>query len=160
MSSRWIEQMKIENRTKCVFISSVEIWVQTCMCSEMRNLTYLAENVDISVCVYDYLTYFFRVCKMYLLKVRTMWLIRPVIGHGNKTLTSLSERLSLCVNVCVMVLFTHIWYSCWVLWAPCVRGCCSTRLHRRLATFLGCRLFSIWGAPCRCGPHLKINTNT
>lgn len=100
MSSSWKEQMKIENRTKCVFISSVEIWVQTCLCSKRRNLTYFAENVDISVCVYDYLTYFFRVCKMYLLKVRTMWLIRPVIGHGNKTLTSPSERLSRCVNVC------------------------------------------------------------
>lgn len=38
--------------------------------------------------------------QMYLLKVRTMWLIRAVIGNGNKTLTRLSACVSLCVNGC------------------------------------------------------------
>lgn len=31
--------------------------------NKIKNLTYLTDNVDIFVCVYDYLTYFLRVCK-------------------------------------------------------------------------------------------------
>lgn len=43
-----------ENRDqdRMCFISSVKIWVQTCLC----------------VCVYDYLTYFFSVCKSVFVK--------------------------------------------------------------------------------------------
>lgn len=58
-----------EKKRKC---ATFQILVPTGLHSVIRNLTYLADNVDISVSVYDDLTHFFRVCKMYLLKVRTM----------------------------------------------------------------------------------------
>ena len=137
MTSRGrVAQESVKEKEMC-FISSM----QTCLCSEIRNLTYLADNVDISVCVYDYLTYFFRVCRMYLLKVRTMWLIRPVIGNGNKTLTSLSERLSLCVCV---------WVSecvCYLLTCDTLAGCCELRVREAvvpLVSLIASEPF--WGA--------------
>lgn len=137
-----MELKKIENRTKCVSFQ-----VRRCGCK--LDLTYLADNVDACPCI--------GLPDLFLqgvMKVRIIWLIRQMIGHGNKTLTSPSEHL------CVSVVFTYMWYSCRELWAPCARGCCSTCVHLRFATFLGCRLSSIWGAQCRCGPHLKINTIT
>lgn len=137
-----MELKQIENRTKCV---SFQVW----RCGCKLDLTYLADNVDACPCI--------GLPDLFLqgvMKVRIIWLIRQMIGHGNKTLTSPSEHL------CVSVVFTYMWYSCWELWAPCVRGCCSTCVHLRFATFLGCRLSSIWGAQCRCGPHLRVNTIT
>lgn len=116
---------------------------------KMRNLTSLADNVDIFVRV--------RLPDLFLKGVWKVFVkgqdnvTHHTSDHGNKNLASVTSA---------RMLFTHMWYSCWVLRALCARGCCSTCLHRRLAAFLGSRLPSIWGAQCRCGPHLKINKNT
>lgn len=104
-------------------------------------------SVYLSLClICDDRSPFFIVCKCVCLKVRIMWIITAAIGNGNTTPTSRSA----CVHVCDEARLTHMWYSCWVLSAQSAAGSDYTRplgLSR-------CRLTSIWGAPCRCGPHL------
>lgn len=134
-------------------IISRATWAQTISCSEITNLTDSADNVDI--CVY-----------------RITWPISPGCVEGQDKLSHQTNdrswkqnsrqalRALLCVRMRVNAPFTHMWYSFWVSWVPCARGCCSTSLRGHSVTFLGCHLSSIWGAQCRCGPHLKITEST
>lgn len=96
---------KVKEKSKRCFILSVQTWVHTWLYWEkkIRKLTYLADRCGCRYfCLRVWLPdLFLEGVQMCLLKVRTMWLIKPVISNGKKV--SLVSQVCECVPMCECV---------------------------------------------------------